>query len=117
MGNVRDDAEFFGHFDFLVAELARVMKPGRNVSFPLHGLASVERTRRVHRAEGLSGELLRAFQRRGFIFHAKATIWKDPVTAMQRTKALGLLHKSVRERRHVPPRHLTTSSRCASRRV
>jgi len=42
------------------------------------------------------GELLRAFQRHGFIFHSKATIWKDPVTAMQRTKALGLLHKTVR---------------------
>jgi DNA modification methylase len=44
------------------------------------------------------GDLLRAFQRHGFIFHAKATIWKDPVTAMTRTKALGLLHKSIRER-------------------
>ncbi|MFK5165292.1 hypothetical protein, partial [Propionibacterium freudenreichii] len=43
------------------------------------------------------GDLIRAFQARGFIFHAKATIWKDPVTAMQRTKALGLLHKLVRE--------------------
>lgn len=43
------------------------------------------------------GDLLRAFQRHGFIFHSKVTIWKDPVTAMQRTKALGLLHKSVRE--------------------
>jgi hypothetical protein len=44
------------------------------------------------------GDLIRAFQRHGFIFHAKATIWKDPVTAMTRTKALGLLHKSIRER-------------------
>lgn len=43
------------------------------------------------------GELIRAFQKHGFIFHAKVTIWKDPVTAMQRTKALGLLHKSIRE--------------------
>jgi hypothetical protein len=51
------------------------------------------------------GDLIRAFQRHGFIFHAKATIWKDPVTAMQRTKALGLLHKSVRERSDVPHGH------------
>lgn len=35
--------------------------------------------------------------RGGFIYHSEACIWKDPVTAMQRTKALGLLHKSVRE--------------------
>ena len=33
MGNVRTDEEFFAHFDFLVAELRRVMKPGRDVSF------------------------------------------------------------------------------------
>ena len=97
MGNVRDDAEFFGHFDFLVAELARVMKPGRNVSFHCMDLpASKERDGYIG-LKDFPGELLRAFQRRGFIFHAKATIWKDPVTAMQRTKALGLLHKSVRE--------------------
>ena len=97
MGNVRDDAEFFEHFDFLVAELARVMKPGRNVSFHCMDLpASKERDGYIG-LKDFPGELLRAFQRRGFIFHAKATIWKDPVTAMQRTKALGLLHKSVRE--------------------
>ena len=29
MGNVRDDAEFFAHFDYLIAELRRVMRPGR----------------------------------------------------------------------------------------
>lgn len=29
--------------------------------------------------------------------HSEVVIWKDPVTAMQRTKALGLLHKTVRE--------------------
>ena len=97
MGNVRDDAEFFEHFDFLVAELARVMKPGRNVSFHCMDLpASKERDGYIG-LKDFPGELLRAFQRRGFIFHAKATIWKDPVTAMQRTKAIGLLHKSVRE--------------------
>ena len=43
------------------------------------------------------GDLIRAFQAKGFIFHAETVIWKDPVTQMQRTKALGLLHKTVRE--------------------
>ena len=97
MGNVRDDAEFFAHLDFLIAELRRVMKPGRNISFHCMDMpASKERDGYIG-LKDFPGELLRAFQRHGFIFHAKATIWKDPVTAMQRTKALGLLHKSVRE--------------------
>lgn len=97
MGNVRNDAEFFEHFDYLIAQLARVIKPGRNVSFHCMDMpASKERDGYIG-LKDFPGELIRAFQKHGFIFHSKVTIWKDPVTAMQRTKALGLLHKSVRE--------------------
>lgn len=98
MGNVRSDAEFFEHFDYLIAELRRVMKPGRNVSFHCMDLPSSKERDGVIGLKDFPGDLLRAFQKHGFIFHAKATIWKDPVTAMTRTKALGLLHKSIRER-------------------
>jgi len=97
MGNVRDDAEFFAHLDFLISELRRVMKPGRNISFHCMDMPSSKERDGVIGLKDFPGELLRAFQRHEFIFHAKVTIWKDPVTAMQRTKALGLLHKSVRE--------------------
>jgi DNA modification methylase len=97
MGNVRDDEEFFAHFDYLVQQLRRVMKPGRNISFHCMDMPSSKERDGVIGLKDFPGELLRAFQKHGFIFHAKATIWKDPVTAMQRTKALGLLHKSVRE--------------------
>jgi DNA modification methylase len=97
MGNVRDDAEFFAHLDFLIAELRRVMKPGRNISFHCMDMPSSKERDGVIGLKDFPGDLLRAFQKHGFIFHAKVTIWKDPVTAMQRTKALGLLHKSVRE--------------------
>jgi DNA modification methylase len=98
MGNVRNDAEFFEHFEYLIAELRRVMKPGRNVSFHCMDMPSSKERDGVIGLKDFPGDLLRAFQRHGFIFHAKATIWKDPVTAMTRTKALGLLHKSIRER-------------------
>jgi DNA modification methylase len=97
MGNVRDDEEFFAHFDYLIQQLRRVMKPGRNISFHCMDMPSSKERDGVIGLKDFPGELLRAFQKHGFIFHAKATIWKDPVTAMQRTKALGLLHKSVRE--------------------
>lgn len=97
MGNVRNDEEFFAHFDFLVTQLRRVIKPGRNVSFHCMDMpASKERDGYIG-LKDFPGDLLRAFQKHGFIFHSKVTIWKDPVTAMQRTKALGLLHKSIRE--------------------
>jgi DNA modification methylase len=98
MGNVKNDEEFFEHFDYLIAELARVMRPGSNVSFHCMDMpASKERDGYIG-LKDFPGDLLRAFQKHGFIFHSKVTIWKDPVTAMTRTKALGLLHKSIRER-------------------
>jgi hypothetical protein len=97
MGNCRTNEEFFEHFGYLVDELARVMQPGRNVSF--HCMlfpASKERDGFIG-LKDFRGDLIRAFQAKGFIFHAETVIWKDPVTQMQRTKSLGLLHKSVRE--------------------
>ena len=122
MGNVRDDAEFFAHFDFLIAELRRVMMPGRDVSFHCMDMpASKDRDGYIG-LKDFPGNLIRAFQSHGFIFHSKATIWKDPVTAMQRTKALGLLHKSVREnaamcRQGIPDYLITVRAPGASERI
>jgi DNA modification methylase len=96
MGNVRDDAEFFLHFAYLVDELRRVIKPGRLVSFHCMLLPTSKERDGYIGLRDFRGDLIRAFQEKGFIFHSEVVIWKDPVTAMQRTKALGLLHKTVR---------------------
>jgi DNA modification methylase len=96
MGNCRDDEEFFDHFQYLVKELMRVMKPGRDVSFHCMMLPSSKERHGYIGLRDFRGDLIRAFQKEGFIFASEVTIWKDPVTAMQRTKALGLLHKTVR---------------------
>lgn len=97
MGNVRNDAEFFEHFAFLIAELRRVMKPGHNVSFHCMLMPTSKERDGYIRLKDFRGDLIRAFQKHGFIYASEVCIWKDPVTAMQRTKALGLLHKTVRE--------------------
>lgn len=96
IGNVRDGAEFFEHFSFVVGELARVMMPGRDVSFHCMLIPMRKERDGYIGLHDFRGDLIRAFQSAGFIFHSEVVIWKDPVTAMQRTKALGLLHKSVR---------------------
>jgi DNA modification methylase len=96
MGNVRDDEEFFAHFAFLVRELRRVMMPGRNVSFHCMLMPTSKERDGVIGLKDFRGNLIRAFQAEGFIYASEVCIWKDPVTAMQRTKALGLLHKTVR---------------------
>jgi len=97
MGNCTTREQFQEHFSFLVSELYRVMKPGRNVSFHCM-LLPTSKTRDGY--IGLSdfrGQLIETFINAGFIHHSEVVIWKDPVTAMQRTKALGLLYKQVRK--------------------
>ncbi len=96
MGNARNDGEFFEQFGYLIKELARVMKPGRNVSFHCMQLPTSKERDGYIGLKDFRGDLIRAFQAEGFIYASEVTIWKDPVTAMQRTKALGLLHKTVR---------------------
>ena len=95
MGNARSDAEFFEHFGFLIADLYRVTKPGRLLSFHCMNLPTSKARDGVIGIKDFRGDLIRAFQAAGFIYHSEVCIWKDPVTAMQRTKALGLLHKTI----------------------
>jgi len=96
LGNSRDYGEFFAHFDYVIAELKRVTKPGHLVSFHCMLLPSSKSMHGYIGLQDFRGDLIRAFAGHGFIHHSEVVIWKDPVTAMQRTKALGLLHKTVR---------------------
>jgi hypothetical protein len=93
MGNCRTMDEFYGHFRFLAPELMRTLKPGRLMSFHCMNLPTSKERDGVIGIIDFRGELIRLFKEYGFIYHSEVCIWKDPVTAMQRTKALGLLHK------------------------
>lgn len=97
MGNCKDDKEFFIHFAFLIKEIFRVMKPGRLVAIHCMDLPTSKQFHGVIGLRDFPGDIIREFEAEGFIYHSKVTIWKDPVTAMQRTKALGLLHKTIRK--------------------
>ena len=97
MGNCKSYGEFYEHFRFLVKELLRVTKPGRLLSFHCMNLQTSKFRDGVIGIHDFRGELVRMFCEEGWIFHSEVCIWKDPVTAMQRTKALGLLHKTIRK--------------------
>jgi DNA modification methylase len=97
MGNCANHDEFFGQFRFLVPELYRVIKPGRLLSFHCMLLPTSKSRDGFIGLTDFRGQLIRAFQEVGWIFHSEVVIWKDPVTAMQRTKALGLLHKQIKK--------------------
>ena len=97
MGNSRDYREFFTAFNFLVKELYRVMWSGRNVAVHCMDLPIQKGKEGYIGLRDFSGMILQAFTDAGFIYHSRITIWKNPVTEMQRTKALGLLHKQVKK--------------------
>lgn len=96
-GNCGGQADFIEHFKFLIPELFRVTKPGRLLSFHCMLLPTSKTNDGFIGLRDFRGELIRAFVEAGFIHHSEVVIWKDPVTAMQRTKALGLLHKTIRK--------------------
>jgi len=97
MGNSRTDEEFYNHFSFFASELFRVMQPGRNFSFHVANVPLVKWKHGVIGLRDFRGQCIRIFHDVGFIFHSEVCIWKDPVTAMQRTKALGLLYKQLKK--------------------
>jgi hypothetical protein len=97
MGNCRNHAEFFEQFGFLVSELLRVTMPGRLLSFHCMNIPTSKAKDGVIGLSDFRGDLIREFMEAGWIYHSEVCIWKDPVTQMQRTKALGLLHKQIKK--------------------
>lgn len=97
MGNSKGDDEFYNHFKYLASELYRVTKPGRLLSFHCMDLPMMKERDGVIGLKDFPSLVRQIFEDCGFIYHSKVTIWKNPVTEMQRTKALGLLHKQIRK--------------------
>jgi len=97
MGNSKTYDEFAGHFGFLAADLFRVTKPGRLVSFHCANIPLMKERDGVIGLRDFRGDMIRWFQAAGFIYHSEVTVWKDPVIEMQRTKSLGLLHKQIKK--------------------
>jgi DNA modification methylase len=97
MGNCVDLEEFSRHFEILIAEMMRIMKPGRIVAVHCVELLATKWKDGHGGGKDFPGEIIRMFWRHGFIQHSpRITIWKSPVTEMQRTKAHGLLYKTLK---------------------
>ena len=97
LGNCRTTTEFYEQFKFIVDELHRVLMPGRLLSFHCMDLPLSKERDGIIGIRDFRGELIKLFEDSGFVLHSQVCIWKDPVTAMQRTKAIGLLHKQLKK--------------------
>lgn len=97
LGNSKTYDDFFTHYGFLCNELFRVLKPGRNICVHCMLFPTSKQHHGYIGLQDFRGDIIRAHQKAGMIFHSEVCIWKDPVTAMQRTKALGLLWKQIKK--------------------
>lgn len=97
LGNSHNDEEFFTHFGFIVEDMFRILQPGRIMAVHCMQIPAMKERDGYIGIKDFRGDLIRLFQKYGFIYHSEATIWKSPVVEMQRTKALGLLHKQIKK--------------------
>jgi len=97
MGNVSDYTQFETHFKFLIPELKRTLKPGRICAIHCMDLPIQKGKEGYIGLRDFSGMLIDWFQEQGFVYHSRVTLWKSPVVEMTRTKALGLLHKTIKK--------------------
>lgn len=97
MGNCKNYDEFFEHYSFLVGEQLRITMPGRICAIHVMQLPTLKSKHGVIGLRDFRGECIRLFVKMGWIYHSEVCIWKNPVVAMQRTKAIGLLHKQIKK--------------------
>jgi superfamily II DNA or RNA helicase len=97
MGNSKNYNEFLFAFKFIVQDLFRILWSGRNVAVHCMDLPIQKGKEGYIGLRDFSGMILQAFTDAGFIYHSRVTLWKNPVTEMTRTKALGLLHKQIKK--------------------
>lgn len=97
MGNVSDYTQFERHFKFLIPEIKRILKPGRICAIHCMDLPIQKGKEGYIGLRDFSGMLIDWFQEQGFVYHSRVTLWKSPVIEMTRTKALGLLHKTIKK--------------------
>lgn len=95
MGNCNGLEEFMEQFGYLIDELGRITMPGRECAVHCCDLLATKWKDGAIEFKDFSGAISEAFRSRGWLFHSRITIWKSPVTEMQRTKAHGLLYKTL----------------------
>lgn len=101
MGNNKDMEEFLAHYEFAIEELYRITLPGRLTAVHVKDLPLYKSSDEWFGIEDFSGLVSYLHRKCGWIFHSRITIWKDPVTEMEKTNSHGLLHKNFVQRTQV----------------
>lgn len=97
LGNCANEDQFFDQYSHVIANTLRVLKPGRLAAVHCTDLPTRKGRDGFIGLNPFSDQIVKAHQGAGFIYHCRVTIWRDPVVEMQRTKALGLLYKTIQK--------------------
>ena len=106
LSNCRNYLEFFEHYDFVIAEIARLTKPGRISAVHVMDVPGRGNGPTAKMGVGANvgtglidfpGDVIRAHEKHGFVFAGRRAIWKEPLGVRNRTMAKGLAHKQIVE--------------------
>lgn len=97
LGNCANEAQFFEQYSHVIRQKLRVLKPGRLTAVHCTDIPTRKGKHGYIGLRPFSDQIVAAHMDAGFILHSRVTIWRDPVTEMQRTKALGLLYKQLQK--------------------
>lgn len=95
VGNSSTDEEFYQHFEHVIKEIFRILKPGRIAAIDCMNVPAMKERDGYIGLKDFRGDIIRAFQKVGFIYHSEHCMWKDPLIEATRTKSLGLMHKQL----------------------
>lgn len=92
--NCETKEQFLEQYEFLIAEIARVTKPGR--------ITAVHATDVISRSAGeflwdFPHEIIKLHEKYGFRYRNRITIWKEPLKVRMRTMVRSLMHKFIVE--------------------
>lgn len=90
LSNTRTYEQFLEHYEFVIAQMARVTKPGR-----ISAVHCMDTPLPGQLLRDFPGDIIRLHEKHGFGFHARYAIWKEPLRVAIRTRALGLMHRQI----------------------
>jgi DNA modification methylase len=91
LSNSKDRDEFFAHYAYVIREQLRVTQPGRIAAIHVQQITLQKVMHGVIGLTDFRGQVIRAFESAGWIFHGETTIDKDPQAQAIRTKSQSLL--------------------------
>lgn len=91
LGNSASQNDFFVHFGYIIEELMRVTRPGRNCAVHTADVPAILNKDGYIGIKDFPGKVIAAFEAKGWIYHGRVTIDKNPQAQAIRTHSKALL--------------------------